>query len=108
MPLLFLFTFLLSPIGCPAESNHKPLVQTSVIELLNGSEGDLAPDSESRKGDSVTQLWNLAPATGAKMLLRCSYKDTRDTITRELPKESKLCTKNLTNSGKGLVSISCQ
>lgn len=108
MTLLFVFTFLLSPISCPAESNHKPLVSTSVIELLNGSEGDLAPDSGTKKGDTVTQLWNLAPAAGGKILLRCGYKDTRETITRELPKESKVCTKSLTISGKGPVSISCQ
>jgi hypothetical protein len=104
---LFLFAAP-APIACPVESNHKPLASTSVIELLNGSEGDLAPDDENRKVDSVIQLWKLEPAAGARILLRCTYRDTKESITRELPKEFRLCTKNLTYSGKGPVSIVCK
>jgi hypothetical protein len=109
LPELF-FALLLSaePISCPAESNNQPLVSTSVIELVKGSEGDLAPDDETRKGDVVTQLWKLEPAAGAKILLRCTYRGTKESVTHELPKEFRLCTKNLSYSGKGPVSIVCK
>jgi hypothetical protein len=107
-PLVFALLLSAEPISCSPTSNHKPLASTSVIELLNGSEGDLAPDDETTKGDNVTQLWKLAPMAGAKILLRCNYRDTKESITHELPKEFRSCTKNLTNSGKRPLSIICK
>jgi len=97
-----------TPVACPADSANKPLEYTSVIEVINGSEGDLAPDDETKKGDNVVQLWKLAPMAGSKMILRCTYRDTKTAVTLELPKDLRVCTKNFTMSGKGPVSIACK
>jgi len=91
-------------VACPAENNQKPLIGTSVLEVRDGNEGDLAPDDERTVNGSVEQRWDLdAYRKGSsKMLLRCEYRDSKDKLTFEIPPAMHHCTKTFRAGAHGM------
>jgi len=106
--LILFIAFLLQnsrlAVACPAENGHKALIATSVLEVRDGNEGDLAPDDEHTLKGSVEQRWDLdAYRKGSsKMLLRCEYRDTKDKLTFEIPPAMHHCTKTFRADADGM------
>lgn len=51
----------------------------------------LAPDDEQTTGNKVVQTWNLKDYRDLPIMLVCQYRNTKATLTRELPAELKTC-----------------
>ena len=51
----------------------------------------LAPDDEQTEGNKVVQKWNLKDYRDLPIMLVCQYRNTKATLTRELPAELKTC-----------------
>lgn len=66
------------------------------ISVLNrdsaGKEYDLAPDDQKQAGNRITQSWNVKPYRTMAVYLRCRYRDTSVTLSKELPPDVGSCT----------------
>ena len=51
----------------------------------------LAPDDEKADGNKVVQTWNLKDYRDLPIMLVCQYRNTKATLTRELPAELQTC-----------------
>lgn len=73
-----------------------------MIEIRGSSEGDLAPDHEKRVSGNIEQQWDLDAYRSGKLLLRCHYKNSKETITREIPASLHHCTKTYRPDAHGM------
>lgn len=115
------------PITCPAQvsgaapqgwtgpnaDKAAPFERVSVFNRdKDGKNYDLAPDDEKDQGSHITQVWELTDYRDLPLLLRCRYKGTEATLTRELPAELKTCTFTYTAGKHGEVvakpSVKCE
>ena len=83
----------------------RPLLRISVFNLdAKGTEYDLAPDNEKGTPAGTQQTWELKGYRNMKLVVRCRYRDTGATLSRELPAALTECRQTIRVDGKGAIT----
>lgn len=95
------------PVGWRIEpsSSERLFERISVYQLsAKNEEFDLAPDNETRSGSAVSQIWNIPAKPDLRFMMRCRYRNTPVTLTREIPLGVRACRLSYVASADGSVS----
>lgn len=76
--------------GKPGVGAHA-FERVSIYNKDTHGEYDLAPDEERKEAGKIVQVWKLSDYREMPLYLRCRYRGTDATLTRELPAALKTC-----------------
>lgn len=95
-----------APEGWKSEekTQTRALLRLSVFNVdAKGTEFDLAPDASKSTPAGTEQAWILSGYRDMKLVVRCHYRNTEATITRELPATLKECRQTIQLDAKGTI-----